>query len=57
MASPSLHLRDEGHPQGSGAIGSVVRSLMVRSAGRCAPEVSLPPAHWTVHKWCNSCIA
>lgn len=46
-----------GHPQGMEAIDSVVRSLMGESAGRCAPEVSLPPAHWTVHKWCNCCIA
>lgn len=53
----SLHLQGEGHPQGTGATDSVVRSLMVESAGRCAPEVSLPPAHWTVHKWFNFCIA
>lgn len=24
---------------------------MVESAGRCAPEASLPPARWTLHKW------
>lgn len=54
---PSLHLQGEGHSQGTEATDSVVRSLMVESAGRCAPEVSLPPAHWTVHKWFNCCIA
>lgn len=42
-----------GCPVGIRAGDSAVHSLVVESAGRCAPEASLPPAQWKDHKWCN----
>lgn len=56
-ASLPLHLRGEAYPLGNRVIDGVVRLLMAESLSRCDPEASLPPAHWTVCKWCNYCVA